>query len=218
MMKPADKIRVLICDDHPMMIAGIRDCLLACSDIEIVGTASSSEEAISRARELRPDVVLMDIAMPDFSGIEATRKITSELDGTEVIILTMHEDDEYLAQFVDSGAKGYILKRNPPDELVVAIRSAHRGHAFFSPRVCDHFLKERKKVGRENAHKTELTPREREVLIFLAKGFTSKEIGLKLCISPRTVGKDRELIMAKLDLHSVAELTQYAIAKKLIGS
>lgn len=208
------KIRVLICDDHPMMILGVREFLSLHSHIEVIGTTTSGEEAIHMARELAPDILLIDISLPGISGIEATRGILRDIPDARIILLTMHDDEEHIRQFVRSGAYGYVLKKNTPDELIRAIETVMKGQTFISPSVASMLLKYQRKE-EENGH-DELSGREEEVLIWIAKGFTSKEIADKLCISVRTVSKHREMLMSKLNLHSVADLTKYAIAKKLI--
>ncbi|MBI1804684.1 MAG: response regulator transcription factor [Ignavibacteriae bacterium] len=197
-----------------MMILGVREFLSLHSHIEVIGTTTSGEEAIHMARELAPDILLIDISLPGISGIEATRGILRDIPDARIILLTMHDDEEHIRQFVRSGAYGYVLKKNTPDELIRAIETVMKGQTFISPSVASMLLKYQRKE-EENGH-DELSGREEEVLIWIAKGFTSKEIADKLCISVRTVSKHREMLMSKLNLHSVADLTKYAIAKKLI--
>lgn len=211
---PIPKIRVLICDDHPMMIIGIRDFLLLQPNIEIIGTVTTGHEAIRVSKEADPDILLLDIALPDISGIEATRFILKEKPHIRIILLTMHDDDEYAKQFVKSGAKGYVLKKSSPDELIQAIDAVMNDRSFVSPSIASMILTEHRKNLWVNNY--ELTDREEAVIRLIAKGLTSKEIAQRLCVSTRTVGKHREALMIKLNLHSVAEITQYAITKKLI--
>ncbi|HEV8539112.1 MAG TPA: response regulator transcription factor [Bacteroidota bacterium] len=209
-------IRVFIVDDHPMMQIGIKEVLSTHNRIQVVGFASDGEEVISRIRTLNPDIVLMDIRIPGaINGLEATAILQKQLPEVKVIILTMHDDEEYIRQFVKSGARGYVLKKSPPDELIRAIESVYGGQAYFSPAVSYALLKDQRRKNVDDAPQ-DLTEKEVEVLILIARGLTSKEIADKMCISARTVGKHRETLMQKLNMHSVADLTRYAIAKKLI--
>ena len=208
------KVRILVADDHPMMLMGVRALLSTQPNIEIVGEASTGEEAIAMAKTLTPDIVVMDISLPDMNGLDATIILLHELPDVKVIILSMFEDSEYVSMFVNSGASAYVLKNNSPDELLSAVDAVSAGGAFFSSSVSQKILKEQKKnVGNTS---TELKSREKQVLILIAKGYSSKQIADKLCLSTRTVAKYRELVMQRLNLHTVADLTKYAIAKKWI--
>jgi two-component system nitrate/nitrite response regulator NarL len=208
------KIRILIADDHPMMRMGICSVLAMHPRVEIVVEVSDGAEAIAKTKTLSPDIVVMDISLPTINGIDATIKIHCENPKTKVIIISMYDDKEYVAQFIQSGASAYVLKSNPPDELIRAIDAVYEGKAYFSPSISQMILGESKRVTTRSPN--DLTEREQQVLVFIAEGFNSKQIADKLFISIRTVAKYRELIMKKLDLHSVAELTQYAISNSLI--
>ena len=206
-------IRILIADDHPMMLTGIKTILNSRKHLQIVGDATNGEEAISRTKALAPDIVLMDISMPVMNGLEATAVLRKEAPEVRVILLTMHDDKEYVAQFVKSGAHGYIVKTGPPDEILSAIEAVHRGGAFFSPSISQAILSVQQS-GNESA--SLLTEREEQVLKFIAKGHSSKQIAALMNLSLRTIAKHRETIHQKLNLHSVAELTSYAFSRRLV--
>jgi two-component system response regulator NreC len=213
------KIRVLLVDDHAVVRSGLRMLLESQSDIEIVGEAESGEQALQLAKELRPDVILMDIAMPDMTGIEATRQIKERDEAAAVLALTMHEDDQYFFEMLNAGASGYLPKRAAPDELVTAIRTVSRGEVFLYPSLATRLVQDylhRVDAGDQPVIYDELTPREREVLILIAEGLTNAEIADELVISPKTVDSHRENIMRKLNLHSRIDLVKYAIRKGLI--
>ena len=188
-------------------------------DMEIRAEAESGQEAVSKARSLRPDVILMDIQMPDLNGIEATKQIKKFAPETAVLALTMHEDEQYFFEMLQAGASGYLPKRAAPDELVTAIRTVARGEVFLYPslaaRLVQDFLK-RDNVDQERELYDRLTPREREVLILIAEGLSNGEIADKLVISIKTVDRHRENIMRKLNMHNRIELVKYAIRKGLI--
>ncbi len=211
------KTRILIVDDHAIVRAGLRLLLQAQPDLAVVGEASGAEEAFRAVREVRPDVVLMDIAMPGTTGLEATRRIKAEHPGVQILALTMHENEQYFFEMLHAGAAGYVVKGAPPEELIDAIRSVTRGQAYLSPpltrRLLDDYLS-RVKEGQPPGDP--LTEREREVLRLIAEGLTSKEIAARLAISPYTVERHRANAMAKLNLHNRAELIRYAIRKGLI--
>lgn len=214
-----DMIKVLLVDDHAVVRSGLRMLLESQSDIEIVGEAESGEQALRLAKELRPDVILMDIAMPDMTGIEATRQIKERDDDAAVLALTMHEDDQYFFEMLNAGASGYLPKRAAPDELVTAIRTVGRGEVFLYPSLATRLVQDylhRVDAGDQPVIYDELTPREREVLILIAEGLTNAEIAEELVISPKTVDSHRENIMRKLNLHSRIDLVKYAIKKGLI--
>jgi len=208
------KIRILVCDDHPMMIRGVCEYLSLQPNFEIIGTVSSGEEAVRVATERKPDVLVIDISLPDITGIEATKRILVKMPDARVVILTMHEDEEHARQFVQSGALGYVLKKNSPDEIVQAVNSVIKGMVFCSPQVQSLILREHRNI--QPTDNDGLTTREIDVLKLVATGFTSKEIGDKLNIADSTATMHRKNIMNKLDLHSIAELTAYAIRKGLI--
>jgi len=214
------KIRLLLVDDHKIVRAGLRMLFLAEKDMEIVGEADGGTEAIQAAADLRPDVVIMDVAMPGMSGIEATRRIKEANPDTAVIALTMHEDEQYFFEMLNAGASGYVPKRAAPDDLVSAIRAVSQGQVFLYPSLAkflvQDFLQRTEESGLP-AIAEELTPREREVLIAIAEGHTNREIAELLTISVKTVDRHRENIMRKLNLHNRVELVKYAIEKGLIA-
>jgi two-component system response regulator NreC len=211
-------IRLLLVDDHVVVRMGLRMLFEGEPDIEIVGESDTAREAIAAVSELKPDVVLMDIGLPDLSGIEATREIKKAYDDTAVVALTIHEDDEYFFQMLDAGATGYVPKRAAPEELLTAIRAAASGDVYLYPSLAK--LLVRDYLSQDQDSKAEipggLTPREEEVLALLADGDSNAEIASKLSISPKTVARHRENIMAKLNMHSRTELVKYAIRKGII--
>ena len=213
------KIRLLLVDDHQIVRAGLRMLFAAEPDMEIVGEADNAEEALEAVRTLEPDVVLMDVAMPGISGIEATRRIRQADPDVVVLALTMHEDEQYFFEMLNAGASGYMPKRAAPDDLVSAIRVVSQGEVYLYPSLAKLLVKdflERSDPSAESAADI-LTPREREVLTYIAEGYTNREIGYELSISHKTVDRHRENIMRKLNLHSRVELVKYAIEKGLIS-
>ncbi len=213
------KTEILLADDHAVVRSGLRMLLESQEGIEIVGEAESGQEALDKVKSLRPDVVLMDIAMPDMTGIEATRRIKEKYSDVAVLALTMHEDDQYFFEMLNAGASGYVPKRAAPDELLTAIRTVSRGEVFLYPSLATRLVKDylqRVEEGDQPVVYDDLTPREREVLILIAEGLTNPEIGEKLVISPKTVDSHRENIMRKLNMHSRIDLVKYAIKKGLI--
>ncbi|MFQ5856239.1 MAG: response regulator [Anaerolineae bacterium] len=210
-------IRVLIADDHVVMREGISFLLEAEPDIEVVGQASDGQEAWEKARELTPDVVLMDITMPGMSGLEATRQLRAVLPETQVLVLTMHEGDEFFFRMLQAGASGYVLKGASSDELLSAIRAVHQGGVYLYPTMARKLLADYlSRPPSEQGGYDELTPREREILTLIAEGLTTREISARLVISINTVQTHRQNIMNKLDLHNKSQLIKYAISKGLI--
>lgn len=213
------KIRVLLADDHTLFRQGIRTLIAAEPDMEVVGEASNGSEAIARALETRPDIVLMDIGMPGLSCFEATRQIKKARPETKVIFLTMYDDEDYLIQGMEVGASGYILKDSPAQQLIAAMRDVYRGGSYLSPRMLsqlvDDFRSRIRSTQRVPRSET-LTAREREVLKLLAEGNSVKEIANYLNLSVKTVEAHKFNLMRKLDIHNKAQLVQYAIQKKII--
>ena len=212
------QIRVLIADDHGIVRAGIRSLLEGHADIEVIGEASSGWEAIEQATRLLPDVVLMDIAMGDLSGLEATREIKERTPDVNVLALTMHDREEYFFAMLQAGALGYVLKESGPDELLAAIRAVHRGEAFLSPAVTKAVLGDylAQSTSRAKSRYDNLSLREKEVLRLAAEGKTTTEMADMLHLSAKTVEKHRAAMMHKLGLHNLSELIKYAIRKGLI--
>jgi DNA-binding NarL/FixJ family response regulator len=215
-----DKIRVLLADDHELVRTGLVKLLETYKDLLIVGEAADGVEAVEKTKKLNPDIVVIDLSMPRLSGIEATKIIRKECPQVGVLVLTMHQNEEYVYQIFKSGAGGYILKDTGKDELAAAIRAVAKGEKFFSPRVSeimvDGYL--RKAVARDegttgkiNGLTISLTKREREVLSLIAEGLNNQQIGEKLFISPRTVDTHRTNIMQKLDIHDAGHLVKFAI-------
>jgi len=212
------KIRLLLVDDHPVVRKGIASCLARHDHLLIVGEASDGQEGVRLAREVQPDIVLMDIDMPHMSGLAVTELLRKEMPKVKVLILSMHSNTEYVLRIIQSGACGYVLKEAPTEELVRAIDTVSNGEAFFSPEVARVALnKYVRGVGSAEVATAQLTNREREVLIQIAEGLSNKEISAKLGVGVRTVETHRERIMRKLHIHSVAGLTKFAISKGLVS-
>jgi two-component system response regulator NreC len=212
------RIRVLIADDHGIMRAGIRSLLEDQPDIHIVGEASSGWEAIEQTTRLQPDVVLMDIAMRDLSGLEATQAIKEHNPQVNVVALTMHDREEYFFAMLKAGALGYVLKESGPEELLAAIRAVHHGEAFLSPGVTKAILEDysTQRTDKAQSRYDSLTLREKQVFRLATEGKTSREIAEMLHLSPKTVEKYRSSMMRKLKLNSLSELIKYAIRKGFI--
>ncbi len=213
------KIRLMLVDDHEIVRAGLRMLLSTQDDIEIVAEVDTGHGAIERAKELKPDIILMDINLPDLDGIEATRQIKRLLPNTAILALTMHESDEYFFKMMQAGASGYVPKKAAPNELVNAIRTIREGNVFLYPSLAKALVRDfmgRAAQGDDRASLDGLTDREQEVLRLIADGSTNPEIADKLTISVKTVERHRANIMAKLNLHSRTELVKYAIRKGLI--
>jgi len=211
-------IRLLLVDDHAVVRSGLRMMLDNESDAEIVGEASSAAEAIEAAMRLKPNVILMDIGLPDLSGIDATREIKKRAPDVSIVALTIHEDEEYFFKMLEAGASGYVPKRAAPEELLTAIRAAATGQVYLYPSLAKLLVRDYLDGGHTSGEQpaSELTKREQEVLTYLAEGASNEEIAASLVISPKTVARHRENIMRKLNLHSRAELVRYAIRKGII--
>ncbi len=209
-------IKLMLVDDHAVVRSGIRMLLQAQSDMEIVAEVESGAEAVEQARLLEPDVVLMDVEMPDMNGIEATQLIKKDMPKTAVLALTMYEDDQYFFEMLKAGASGYVPKRAAPDELVRAIRTVSRGEVFLYPSLAARLVQDYLYRDENEDDNDDLTPREQEVLVQIAEGLTNPEIAEKLVISVKTVDRHRENIMRKLNMHSRIDLVKYAIKKGYI--
>lgn len=215
----ADEIRVFLADDHAVVRSGLRLLLESQPDIRIVGEAENGRETVRQVAELKPDVVLMDIEMPDMNGIEATRRLKESASTAAILALTMYEDDQYFFEMLRAGAAGYVPKRAAPDELVTAIRAVSRGEVFLYPSLAGRLVQDyfqRVDTGEQAAVTDDLTLREQEVLTLIAEGLSNAEIAEKLVISVKTVDRHRENIMRKLNLHSRVDLVKYALRKGLI--
>jgi len=213
------KIRLLLVDDHQVVRSGLRMLLGGESDVEIVGEAGTAKEALEAVPKLKPNIVLMDIGLPDMSGIEATSEIKRLYPEVAVVALTIHEDEEYFFKMLEAGANGYVPKRAAPEELLTAIRAAAIGEVYLYPSLAKLLVKDflaQDRASGEAAGLDGLTDREQEVLKYLADGATNDEIAEVLVISPKTVARHRENIMRKLNLHSRADLVRYAIRKGII--
>jgi two-component system response regulator NreC len=211
-------IRLLLVDDHAVVRSGLKMLLENERDVEIIGEASSASEAIEAAMRLKPNVILMDIGLPDLSGIDATREIKKRVADVSIVALTIHEDEEYFFKMLEVGASGYVPKRAAPEELITAIRAAATGQVYLYPSLAKLLVRDYLDGGRAGAEQpaSDLTDREQEVLTYLAEGASNEEIAASLVISPKTVARHRENIMRKLNLHSRAELVRYAIRKGII--
>lgn len=209
--------RLLLVDDHEVVRSGLQMLLESEPDVEIVADAATGQAALAAVEEHHPDVVVMDIGLPDMTGIEAARRIKAIDDSIAIVALTIHEDEEYFFSMLDAGASGYVPKRAAPEELLTAIRAAARGEVYLYPSLAKLLVAgylEGDSVDRVQAQP--LTDRESQVLERVAEGLTNGEIGLELSISPKTVARHRENIMRKLNLHSRTELVKYAIRRGII--
>ncbi len=213
-------LRILLADDHRLFADGLRGLLLQERGLEVVATAKDGREAVRLARQLRPDLVIMDLSMPGMSGIEATRQITSELAGIKVLCLSMHTETHFVEAALEAGARGYLLKDSALEELAEAVRTVSAGRSYLSPAVAGSVLealRDHRPLAGKSAHEL-LTPREREVLQLVAEGRSTKEIAAELHVSTKTVLTHREHLMDKLRIRSVAGLTKYAVLEGLTSS
>jgi DNA-binding NarL/FixJ family response regulator len=211
------KTKILIADDHKLFRDGLKTLINKHPEIEVVGEAEDGLSAVALAQELKPDVVLMDISMPDLNGIEATRKILSERPEIKIIILSMHFDRRFVTEALKAGALGYLLKDSTVEELVQTIHAVKSDQIYLSDKINDVVIKDYIKMAKsaESSAYTVLSAREREVLQLLAEGKATKEIAAKLNVSVKTIETHRKQIMNKLNIHSIAELTKYAIREGL---
>jgi len=213
-----NKLRVLIVDDHALVRAGIRSLIEGQSGFEVVGEAAQGDEVLGKVIQLQPDVVLMDIAMPGMNGIEATKLLKREFPHIHVVILTMHDDEEFFFTLIREGASGYILKDSEPEQLVSAIRNAAKGQIYLSPAVAKALMESyvMATTGLNGENHVALTSREKDVMRLLAAGQTNREIAESLVLSRRTVEKHRQALTRKLGLSNRDDLTRYAIRRGLI--
>jgi DNA-binding NarL/FixJ family response regulator len=212
-----EKIKILLVDDHAMFRAGIKALIEVEDRMEVIGEASSGDEAVDRVRELKPQIVIMDLAMPGSNGLEATRRISALELNTSVLVLTVHAEEEYLVPVVEAGGSGYLTKTSADTDLLEAIRVVARGQVFLPPSAATLLLRRYKDAqGDDSAGLTDLSTREQEVLALTAEGYSSREIGLKLFISPKTVDTYRSRIMDKLGLTHRSELVRFALKVGLL--
>ena len=209
------QIRVLLVDDHPVVRKGLCLCLAKHGNIRILGEAADGQQALAMAKELQPDLMLMDIDLPGMNGLAVAEVLRQEQPQIQIVFLSMHSEGEYVMRILQSGAKGYVLKDAPMDELIQAIDKVYAGETYFSPEVARVAMNQI--VNNQGTSKNgSLTERENEVLVQIAGGLSNKEIASKLGVGVRTVETHRERIMRKLDIHSAASLTRYAISKGLV--
>jgi DNA-binding NarL/FixJ family response regulator len=204
--------RIVLADDHQIMREGLRSLVNKESDMEVLAEAEDGRSAVKLARKLQPDVIVMDIAMPNLNGVESTRQVLKDVPKVKVVALSMHADKHYVARMLEAGASGYLLKDCAFEELVTAIRTVVADRIYLSPGIADvvvEYMRQLPKVQAPTA--VELTSREREVLQLMAEGKSTKEIAYELKVSVKTIETHRRNIMEKLEVYSVAELTKYAI-------
>jgi two-component system response regulator NreC len=211
----AERIRVLLVDDHAMFREGVRSLLEGEPDLEVVGEVEDGRQAVQTALTLAPDVVLMDITMPQLDGIEATRQIRAQNDAIKVLILTMHDNEDVFFRSISAGASGYVLKRSGGLELMSAIRSTHEGNSYLSPLLAKALMSDYLQRGERSqdgpAQGRRLSAREQEILKLIAEGNSSREIAEMLTLSVKTVHNHRTRLMTKLDIHRNTDLVKYAI-------
>ena len=214
-----NKIRCLVVDDHILLRQGVRRLLEGEPDFDVIEEAGNASEALNKVRELRPDIVLMDVGMPGLSAFDAVVSMRKEVPATKIVFLTMHEDEDYMMQCFRAGASGYVLKDTPVSELFGAIREVFHGGTYFSNRVLGRVIEDLRLNGRESRGRSNslLTPREREVIKLLAEGNSVRKAADLLGLSAKTVEAHKFNLMRKLDIHNKAQLVTYAIQKKIVS-
>jgi len=212
------KLKILVADDHALVRNGLIKMLEPFKEFMIIGEASNGEEAVAMTKKLQPEVVIIDLSMPVLSGLDATKQICSTMPNVKVLVLTMHDNEEYVYQILKSGASGYMLKDSGREELATAIRTVAKGEKFFSKKISEIVLNAylHKSSGQHNVSENDLplTKREKEILYYIAEGLNNAQIAERLFISPRTVDTHRTNIMQKLDIHDAANLIRFALSKK----
>jgi len=215
-----NKLRILLAEDHAILREGIRSLFATVADFEVIGEAEDGLKAVAQAKDLQPDLVLVDLSLPLMNGTEAIKQIRLRNPGTKVIVMTVHKSDEHVRAALDAGAQGYLLKDDSYQDLLAAIRSVFAGGTYLSPKICGRvvygYLGQASPRGTGVAWDT-LTDREREVVKLVAEGYKNREIAEYLCVSLKTVEKHRANVMKKLDLHSAAALTAYAFENGLVA-
>lgn len=214
-----ERIRVVIADDHTLVREGLRALLEAQGDCEVIAEAANGREAVDRALQMRPDVVLMDIGMPELDGLAATRRIVRANPAVRILVLTVHDTEDYFFRVLEAGAHGFLAKDAASTELVAAVRAVHRGGVWLYPPLAKRLVEEylsRVSAGEERLSYQKLTAREREILALIGAGHTNQEIAVQLSLSVNTVQTHRGHIIDKLDLHSRAQLMRYAVRMGLL--
>jgi DNA-binding NarL/FixJ family response regulator len=213
-------LRILIADDHDLVRRGVKALLQSHEGWQICGEANTGREAVAKAEELKPDIAILDISMPDLNGLEAARRIRKASTGTEVLILSMHYSDQLIREIVDAGVRGYIVKSDSDRDLIIAVEALAKHQPFFTPHATEVILSNFNAGSRVTAVpepiRDRLTSREREIVQLLAEGKSSKEIASSLSLSVKTVETHRANIMRKLDLHNVSELVRYAVRNQIV--
>jgi two-component system response regulator NreC len=224
------EIRLLLVDDHDIVRTGLKSFLETQEGIRVVAEARTGAEALARAAETQPDIALMDISMPDMDGLQATRRLRKQSPSIQILALTVHDDKQYFMEMLAAGASGYLTKQAAADELVAAIHAVAQGQVYLQPALARWLIEDYQRLAGSRAPQTEpveasadatsldvLSPRERQVLELIAQGFSNMEIGQQLGLSHKTVGRHRERIMNRLNLHSRTELVKFAIRTHLIS-
>ena len=217
----AKSIKVLIAEDHDVVREGLKILIRSDPSLEIAGEADSGRSAVRLAKKLQPDVVLMDLAMPRGNGLDAARDIRVQVPDSKILVLSAYKDEDTLQKVLDAGVSGYMTKHSAADELLTAIREVGKGNRYYSPAIANKLRKRERQSfnnGAQGARRHHLTPRELEVLGLIARGHPNKEIAFTLGVSIKTVEKHRQSAMDKLDIHDIAGLTRYALAKGLVST
>jgi two-component system, NarL family, nitrate/nitrite response regulator NarL len=211
------KIKILVADDHPVVRKGLQMCLAKQERLRLLGEAVDGDDAVQKTKELKPDVLLLDISMPKMNGLAVTEMLRKEVPNTRILILSVHSNKEYVFRVIQAGAHGYVSKEASPEELLQAIEAVYSGETFFSAEIAQAALNQLVSNGGKKEPFAQLTTREREVLVLIAEGKSNKEIASALDVGVRTIETHRERIMRRLNIHSVAGLTKFAIANGMVA-